>query len=167
MAQSIPATNNGSFSLYKNPIQGIKILYPSFWEKFENKSSSDKNGTLTNVVRFSPPHKNGAELAATLDIKLDNISGIKSITLANYSEEITSDLGQDFKVAESNVTLAGYPAYKLLYTGLENNVDLQAMMVITLKDGMAYIINYTAEPEQYSHFLPTVQRMLDSFKILK
>jgi len=41
------------------------------------------------------------------------------------------------------------------------------MMVLTVKGERAYIISYTAEPEKYSYYLPTVQKMIESFEILK
>jgi hypothetical protein len=41
------------------------------------------------------------------------------------------------------------------------------MMVLTIKGDRAYIISYTAEPEKYSYYLPTVQKITDSFEILK
>jgi len=72
---------------------------------------------------------------------VDNISDIKPTTLANYTDAIISDLKQDFRVTESNTTLAGNPAYKILYTGLEESVDLQAMLVMAIKGDRAYIIS--------------------------
>ena len=158
--------NSSNFSTYENPIFGIKILYPSNWDKQENSSSSN-NSTLYDIVTFSPPLKNSSNIIGKLAVKVDNISDIKPTTLANYTDAIISDLKQDFRVTESNTTLAGNPAYKILYTGLEESVDLQAMLVMAIKGDRAYIISYTAEPENFSYYLPTVQKMIDSFEILK
>src|SRR5438105_3921796 len=157
--------NSSNFSTYENPIFGIKILYPSNWDKQENSSSSN-NSTLYDIVTFSPPLKNSSNIIGKLAVKVDNISDIKPTTLANYTDAIISDLKQDFRVTESNTTLAGNPAYKILYTGLEESVDLQAMLVMAIKGDRAYIISYTAEPENFSYYLPTVQKMIDSFEIL-
>jgi len=158
--------NSSNFSTYENPIFGIKILYPSNWDKQENSSSSN-NSTLYDIVTFSPPFKNSSDIIGKLAVKIDNISDIKPTTLADYADAIISDLKQDFRVTESNTTLAGNPAYKILYTGLEESVDLQAMLVMAIKGDRAYIISYTAEPENFSYYLPTVQKMIDSFEILK
>ncbi len=158
--------NSSNFSTYENPIFGIKILYPSNWDKQENSSSSN-NSTLYDIVTFSPPLKNSSNIIGKLAVKVDNISDIKPTTLADYADAIISDLKQDFRVTESNTTLAGNPAYKILYTGLEESVDLQAMLVMAIKGDRAYIISYTAEPENFSYYLPTVQKMIDSFEILK
>ncbi|MGB6671547.1 MAG: PsbP-related protein [Candidatus Nitrosopolaris sp.] len=165
--QSKNDSNSNNFLTYENPIFGIKILYPANWDKQENTSSSNDNSTLIDLVAFSPPFKNNSDIVGKLIVQVDNISDIKPITLANYANDTVSDLRQDFRVSESNATLAGNPAYKIVYTGLEASIDLKAMMVMTIKGDRAYIISYTAEPEKYSYYLPTVQKMLDSFEILK
>lgn len=171
MAQTPEQSKNSSSSInfltYVNPIFGIKILYPANWDKQENTSSSNDNSTLIDLVAFSPPFKNTSDIVGKLIVQVDNISDIKPKTLAEYVNDTVSDLRQDFRVSESNATLAGNPAYKIVYTGLEANVDLQAMMVLTVKGERAYIISYTAEPEKYSYYLPTVQKMIESFEILK
>ena len=142
-------------------------MYPANWDKQENTSSSNDNSTLIDLVAFSPPFKNNSDIVGKLIVQVDNISDIKPITLAKYANDTVSDLRQDFRVSESNATLAGNPAYKIVYTGLEASIDLKAMMVMTIKGDRAYIISYTAEPEKYSYYLPTVQKMIDSFEILK
>jgi hypothetical protein len=165
--QSKNSSNSNNFLTYENPIFGIKILYPANWDKQENTSSSNENSTLIDLVAFSPPFKNNSDIVGKLIVQVDNLSDIKPITLERYANDTVGDLRQDFKVSESNATLAGSPAYKVEYTGLEASVDLKAMMVMALKGDRAYIISYTAEPEKYSYYLPTVQKMIDSFEILK
>ena len=165
--QSKNSSNSINFSTYENPIFGVRILYPANWDKQENTSSSNDNSTLIDLVAFSPPFKNNSDIVGKLIVQVDNISDIKPITLANYANDTVSDLKQDFRVSESDATLAGNPAYKIVYTGLEASIDLKAMMVMTIKGDRAYIISYTAEPENYSYYLPTVQKMIDSFEILK
>jgi eukaryotic-like serine/threonine-protein kinase len=168
MAQTPEQSKNSSnFLTYENHSFGIKILYPANWNKQENTSSSSNNSTLYDIVTFSPPLKNSSSIIGKLAVKVDNISDIKPTTLANYTDAIISDLKQDFRVTESNATLAGNPAYKVVYTGLEESVDLQAMLVMAIKGDRVYMISYTAEPENYSYYLPTVQKMIDSFEILK
>jgi eukaryotic-like serine/threonine-protein kinase len=168
MAQTPEQSKNSSnFLTYENHSFGIKILYPANWNKQENTSSSSNNSTLYDIVAFSPRLKNSSSIIGKLTVKVDNISNIKPTTLANYTDAIISDLKQDFRVTESNATLAGNPAYKVVYTGLEESVDLQAMLVMAIKGDRVYMISYTAEPENYSYYLPTVQKMIDSFEILK
>lgn len=171
MAQTAEHTNNYSNStnylIYENPIFGIKMLYPTDWVKQENTSSSNKNSTLIDLVTFGPQSNTSSDIPGKLVVKIDNISDIKPITVSEYSNQIIGDLRQDFKVAESTTTLAGLPAYEFVYTGAEENVDLKAMLVLTIKGDRAYIMSYTAEPEVFQSYLPKVQKMIDSFEILR
>lgn len=168
MAQTPEHTNNSSnstnFLTYENPIFGIKMLYPTDWVKLENTSSPNKNSTLIDLVTFGPQSNTSL---GKLVVKVDNISDIKPINVSEYSNQIIGDLRQDFKVAESTTTLAGLPAYEFVYTGAEENVDLKAMLVLTIKGDRAYIMSYFAEPEIFQSYLPKVQKMIDSFEILK
>ena len=53
---------------YENSSYGIKIQYPSTWEKQENGT---KQGSVTDAVSFLPPTINSN---ASLDISIDDIS---------------------------------------------------------------------------------------------
>lgn len=170
-AQTPEHTNNSSnstnFLTYENPIFGIKMLYPTDWVKLENTSSHNKNSTLIDLVAFGPQSNASSGIPGKLVVKVDNISDIKPITVSEYSNQIIGDLRQDFKVAGSTTTLAGLPAYEFVYTGAEESVNLKAMLVLTIKGDRAYIMSYTAEPEIFQSYLPKVQKMIDSFEILK
>lgn len=161
------SSNSTNFLTYENPTLGIKILYPTDWVKLENTSSPNKNSTLIDLVTFGPQSNNSSDIPGKLVVKVDNISDIKPINVSEYSNQIIGDLSQDFKVAESTTTLAGLPAYEFVYTGAEESVDLKAMLVLTIKGDRAYIMSYTAEPEIFQSYLPKVQKIIDSFEILK
>jgi len=111
----------------------------------------------------SAPHT----ISESLDLKVDNISDIKPITLAQYANDTINDIRQDFKIIEldTNSSLGGNPAFKLVYTGIEEGVNLQAMLILTIKGDKAYIISYIAEPTKFSFYLPTLQNMINSFQI--
>lgn len=161
--------NDNKMLTYENSTYGIQMQYPSNWHKEENVSiGSDNNSTLVDVVKFNSPSKNISDtFSESLDIKVDNISDIKPITLAQYANDTINDLGQDFKIVESdtNATIADNPAYKLVYTGVEEGVDLQAMLILTIKGDKAYIISFIAEPIKFSFYLPTLLNMTNSFQI--
>jgi hypothetical protein len=109
---------------YVNSTYGIKLQYPSSWDKEENGTRQD---TETDVVTFSPPAVNSN---ANLDISMDNISDEKGIPLAQYASDSISDLKQslkDFKLVGSttNNILAGLPAYKSIYTYVDETLFSQ------------------------------------------
>jgi eukaryotic-like serine/threonine-protein kinase len=156
---------------YENSTYGIRMQYPSNWQKEENLSSgSDNNSMLVDVVKFISPTKNASDASSeSFDLKIDNISDIKPITLAKYANNSIEDLRKDFDIIklDRNASLSNNPAYKLVYTGVEEGVDLQAMLILTIKDDKAYIISYNAEPTKFSYYLPTLEKMIDSFQITK
>ena len=157
----------GKMLAYENSTYGIRIQYPSNWHK-ENVSSSDKGSTLVDVVKFVSPANNASDMfPASLDLKIDEISDIQPITLAKYANNSIEDLRKDFDIVmlDRNASLSDNPAYKLLYTGVEEGVNLQAMLILTIKGDKAYILNYIAEPTKFSYYLPTLQKMIDSLQI--
>jgi eukaryotic-like serine/threonine-protein kinase len=163
--------NDNKMLTYENSTYGIRMQYPSDWHKEDNVSAgSDNNSMLVDVVKFSSPSKNASDtFSESLDLKVDNISDIQPITLAKYANNSIEDLRKDFKIIQldTNASLSDNPAYKLVYTGVEQGVNLQAMLVLTIKGDKAYIISYNAEPTKFSHYLPTLQKMINSFQITK
>jgi eukaryotic-like serine/threonine-protein kinase len=162
--------NDNKMLTYENSTYGIRMQYPSNWHKEENLSSSDNNSMLVDVVKFSSPTKNASDtFSESLDLKIDNISDIQPITLAKYANNSIEDLTKDFDVIklDRNASLSDNPAYKLVYNGAEEGVNLQAMLILTIKGDKAYIISYIAEPTKFYYYLPTLQKMINSFQITK
>jgi eukaryotic-like serine/threonine-protein kinase len=152
---------------YENSNYGIQIQYPSNWYKENVNSGSYNNSRLVDLVKFSPSSRNTSDNIESLDIKVDNISDIQPITLAKYANNSIQDLRRDFKIIEldKNASLSENPAYKLIYSGVEEGINLKAILILTIKGDRAYIINYNAEPTKFFYYLPTLQRMIDSFHI--
>jgi eukaryotic-like serine/threonine-protein kinase len=162
-----------NFAIFQNATYGIKMLYPSNWEKVENVGGSGSGANkFIDIVRFSPPfeNSNSDKSAENFDVKVDDISDIKPISLAKYSNDTIEDLRKDFNIiSEDRNATAGNnnPAYKVEYTGTEEDVNLNAMIIFTIKDDKAYIISYMAEPSRYSSDLPVVQKMISSIEFVK
>jgi hypothetical protein len=163
--------NSSTFLLYENSTYGLKILYPTYWNKEENVGNNSSNSSLTEVVRFSPPfeNKNTDKSAENLNVKVDNISDIQPVSLANYTNDTIEDIGKDFKIISldrnASVGNNNIVAYKLEYTGIEQDVNLKAMIIFSIKDDKAYIITYMAEPLRYSKDLPIIQSMINSIEM--
>jgi len=173
MAQSTEQRNDNDNKMltYENSTYGIRMQYPSEWHKEENVSGgSDNKSMLVDVVRFSSPSKNTSDkFSESLDLRVDNISDIQPITLAKYANNSIEDLRKDFKIIQldTNASLSDNPAYKLVYSGVEQGVNLQAMIILTIKGDKAYTISYNSEPTKFTHYLPTLQKMINSFQITK
>jgi serine/threonine-protein kinase len=133
--------------------KGYSITYPSDWSKPQEQS----NGSL---VIFTTPANNETENL--------NVQVITRDTLENVTKEGTSiaQENDDFKQIEAtNTTLAGLPAYKIVYTATIDGNQLKVLQTWTVKDGKAYIITYKGAPANYDTYLSAAQKMIDSFQI--
>lgn len=80
---------------------------------------------------------------------------------------IKSESGND------EVTLAdGSLGHKIVYTykgqgqiSSNSNTHLKVMEVLTVSHHRGYIIRYSSEPFKYYSYLPTIQRMISSFRV--
>ena len=69
---------------------------------------------------------------------------------------------RDIKPSKSNKK-----AYKLVYNRRDGECSLKVMEIGTVKSGKAYFITYRAEEKQYSQLLPTVEKIINSFRIVE
>ncbi|MGB7954422.1 MAG: PsbP-related protein, partial [Candidatus Nitrosopolaris sp.] len=162
--QTTKSTTN--FLQYANSTYGIKLQYPSSWDKEENGTKQD---TETDVVTFSPPAINSN---ASLDISIDDISDEKGIALAQYASSGVSDLKQslkNFKLVglSTNSVLAGLPAYKSIYTYVDQNTIFKDMEIGAIKGDKVYILTYEAGMNEYDKYLPVIQELINSFQVTK
>jgi eukaryotic-like serine/threonine-protein kinase len=163
LAQTTPA----NLLTYQNSTFGIKMQYPSNWEKQENGTRQD---TQTDIVTFLSPVINSR---ANLDVSIDDISGEKGISLTQYANQNIADLNQSLPDAKliasntNNVVIAGLPAYRMVYTSADGSTILKTMEIGAMKGDKVYILTYEAAMQEYAKYLPVIQRMIDSFQITK
>lgn len=163
---SVPSTNNNNgtnFLTYSNSTYGIRIQYPSSWLKEEshNQSSND-------VVKFSAP---AAAAPASLNI-VGGKPAPQSIPLAVYinaSIYLLKHAFGNFSLVDSNATtLGGFPAHKIEYTATlpPTGLNLRFMQIFAIKDSKSYVITVGTLPRNFSSYLPTIQKMVDSFAFI-
>jgi hypothetical protein len=159
----ITTTTNNNFRTYQNPDYSIKMQYPSDW-------SASKSGLrdYTNVIAFYSPLENISDIFPEhLTLSITGYS--EHITLQKFNTVLNNTLKQPgVKTIESNpTTLAGNPAHKIVFLPPTDNVPFkfETMLVWTVKSDKVYIISYNAEAARYSTYLPTIQKMIDSFEI--
>ena len=93
-----------------------------------------------------------------------------NIDLDAYTELTLKSLETpDFKIIDSSkITLSGNPAQMIVFSDKnEFGGDLQALAAWTIIDKNGYFIILGSEPSMYVHYLPTFQKILDSFEIDK
>ena len=168
---TLPTTSTVSFLTYENATYGIKMQYPSNW--LEGAGNSSTNNRYEVVAAFfSPLESSSDRYQECVQIVIDNSIGL-DVNLAEYmieKIELTRESYLDFDLLGSNtinVALAGNPAYILLYKYSDPiSGILQVMETGTTINGKGYYVQYFAELEKYSSYLPTIQTMIDSFTLI-
>lgn len=146
----IPSSITQKFTVYADPADGISIQYPSDWEKIEYFQAPVQMSTAGYkvVVNFLAPIINASDQwREYLMIQVANQSIVKNL------------------VPQMKTTLAGNPAYKLVYTNNEEIFHLKTLEAWTTIGDSTYLFIYKAEATKYSSYLPIIQMMLDSFKV--
>jgi S1-C subfamily serine protease len=168
----VSSTATSDILTYQNSAYGIRIQYPANWTKDEQ--DFDPNDGVTDIVVFSSPLENRLDrYSENLGISMDRLSN-QDMTLEEYVTSLITDYNEtltDFNLIESNTstTLGGgdnnRPAYRLSYTDKEDDANYKTMEIGTIIGDRVYFINYVAEEEKYSNYLPNIQRMINSLQI--
>ena len=159
-SSSIQVLAQEQFLTYEDITTGISIQFPSNWEKSVN---------LDNFVTFrAPPETDTRIYPAALGLKIQELAS-KSVLLQEVTKVQLSELRKsnpNLEISEStSTTLAGKPAYRVVFTATDNNqVERKAMQIWTIIDNKAILITYKAQPDKYSTYLPTIERMISSFQ---
>jgi len=151
------SSSGGNFLSYKNSIHRITIAYPSNWVKKEsqNRSSND-------IVTFISP--SGSELVnirggqPALNISLEQWSGTAIDLLRKSFTNFTL-------VVSNSTTLSGLPAREIVFSGTipSSGHEIKVLELLTIKDGSRFWIAAFVNPNDFSIFQPTLQKMINSF----
>jgi eukaryotic-like serine/threonine-protein kinase len=152
------------FLIYENSTFGIKMQYPSSWTK-------QTAGQGVNFVLLANGKNNLEQFLAKL-----NVTGIigfpPNVPLKAMADRVVDGyrhfLGNFQIESYTNTTLGGNNAIKIVYsyTNTKNN-SFNATDIATIKNDRLYVIQYYAESSKYQSYLPTLQKMIDSFQIKK
>ncbi len=169
--QKSAVNSNNNFITYENPTYGIRIQYPGDWQKTEHI-----NANRFWVDFMSPLKNNPNAFPVTLSLSVEGLNHTITTTTNEYVNGILINAKQslpDFQIIESNpdVNMTGISAYKIVYSFLSQDpaaqVHFQSMNIWSVKDKKVYAISYTQAKSLYAAYLPTVQKMVDSFEIIK
>ena len=102
---------------------------------------------------------------------MDNVDSGEN--LKQYVSDSVSDDKTDLKnftaseTTLNGITLAGSPAYKVIYSYTDGGENFKGLETGTIVGNKAYFIQYENSPSQFNSDLPTVQKMIDSFKLTR
>ncbi len=155
-------TSSTVIRTYENPILGVKFQYPLEW---------GEPSIRDNSVSFSPSSNSQAQffdITISVETLPSGYTDLQQFMREKFGKYQTLP---EFKIVELNkTTLAGFLALKLRYNYLENlllnNVNVTSMNVFTIKGNTAYDILLHTRVSNYDFYLPQVQKLMDSFKII-
>ena len=149
ITQSGNATTNGTL-LYEFPGIGLKIEYPSNWEKVEygRAMKAFGEGVIANLL--SPLDGSSDKFRDYVLLKVENLSssGLSKV-LANNS-------------------IAGGATYQRVFDhpNLANQSDIiTTLQEWTSQNGKAFIVEFTAEKDKFAHYLPLAKEIINSIEI--
>ena len=92
------------------------------------------------------------------------------ITIDAYKNKVTESVrSANASITETpNQSINGQKAWRLdVLTTSSATTPYRSVIYITIKDGIAWILTYTADSSEFNQNLPTFEKMLDSFRFLK
>jgi hypothetical protein len=144
---------------YSNSNFGFKVNYPTDWQfkEFEDQ-------LLGKGVYFTSTDE---YIAENIVIQIQDLSS-QPMSLEEYNElslNQAPQLVEEFELdSESDYTISGYDAKRIIYTGIQNELDMKWMTTYTIKDNNAYVIAYTGLTDSYDSYLPIANQIIDSFQ---
>ena len=150
------------FLSYENKEHGIKILYPYNWEIAENFMGS--------IVIFRSPKEN------VFDDFQENVNiVVKKLEKNESLDELTKEAIEDIKanipnakfLLSKDVVINNEVWHKVVYTGKFLGLKLKWLQLWKIEGGKAYMITYTAKENNFYDYLPIVDKMINSFEIVK
>jgi eukaryotic-like serine/threonine-protein kinase len=153
-----------NFLRYENSTLGIKMQYPSSWTK-------QTAGHGATFVLLSNGEKNPEEFVVKLNAT--SITGFPSnVPLKALADRVIDGYKhflRNFKIESyANTTVVGNNAIKILYTYTDSkNNGFKATDIAIIKNDRLYVIQYYVEGSKYQTYLPILQKMIDSFQMIK
>jgi hypothetical protein len=151
--------SNNNFITYKDPIYGLAIQYPSNWDKIEYYNTPLAASGSNLIVNFLAPLVNTSDhWRAHLMIQVLREDQAKKLI---PQSQITIGYRQGFKsVYNSSMQIFN------LDRNSESTVHIKIFDAwVTSSNGDTYLLTYKAAAAKYQDYMPTVQKMIDSFRI--
>ena len=150
-------------SQYENLDRGFRVNYPQTWT-MQNRDDF----FATGVVFFSPSENDSDSFKERVSVLVENLPGEQS--LSEYTEQSVAEIKQlsDPNIdAALPITLGTDEGRQIVYQGEENGSPVKRMQSWSLKGNRAYVITYTAKPEDYDTYLSMVDEIIESFETIE
>jgi hypothetical protein len=162
---SISQPNN--FKLYNASL--LDFLYPASWNVTEVKV--DPVDELLHIEVTSPPEKHSFDpYNETIKFRVQNATNSDCLEdshdkLLSFSKCWVSEFAiEEFSAIKGRLDLQ--PAHILNYT-LLGDLKLRVMAIFAIQQDKIYTVTYSAQPEKFDTYLPTVQKIIGSLNITR
>ncbi len=150
------------FAVYRSPAYGITAEYPAGWKAAE--------GAMGAIVVFnSPLEGEGDQFSENVNIMGEDLSAYPGMTVGKYAETGIAKLAlffTDFRLLDNRRhTVDGRRARLIEYTGRMGIFQVHVLQAMTIADGKAYVLTFTAEEANYGRYLPAARRIMASFAV--
>ena len=152
------SVSESEFLTYDDLITGFSIKYPPNWDRAQHIDKS--------ITFIAPKETNSDTFPAGLGIFFKEVASNATLSYITQTQLNTlKNLYPDINILESSdITFAGHPAHKIIFTATDNTSHLRKAMQIWFKDDTkAYLITYKADVEKFPQYLPTIEKMLNTF----
>ncbi|HZL22939.1 MAG TPA: PsbP-related protein [Nitrososphaeraceae archaeon] len=161
-----------SFSNYTNSKFNFSIQYPSAWNLTENKLHPELANTSSTIEITSPFEGSKDLLQEKFLININKLQ--ENITFNEYVDNAINEFKneyRDFKLISNNSTIIdNHNGTKLSYSYLAGIAPLSIKLIMNhniISDGnKVYVLTFGTPPDKYYEYLSSVQKMVNSFKIL-
>jgi hypothetical protein len=168
VTKNTSASSSGKTLTYKNSTYGITIKYPSNWSH-QGLLTTPGSGTVY-VVEINPPLAADPNAATFVDVLIG--PGVSKLPLDQLARNVIQNFRtgnySDFKLlsAKTDSTLAGKPAYSVVFTFTDTNgLHTKQMEKGTVIGDSLYAIDFVTEASKYNTFFPAVQNIMNSFTV--
>lgn len=155
-------TQTKDYRIYSNSTLGIKLEVPSDWLYKEINN--------TAVTFVTAPNNTNRAVVVVEKENVPNGMSLGAFTLGNVND-LQQNTPSFHLITSNSSTLSGNPAHQIVFTApsATNHEMRKGMSMLTIKDGIAYIITYRAEPgvASFTTQLPIVSHIIKSFQIIK
>lgn len=165
LESNIKDGNSTNEIAYKNPQNGIFMLFPSNWT-FSTNGLPEYN----QIAAFYAPLQNLSDrIPARLTIAV--MSYEQNVPLNDFTNMTMTSLNQTGQVIISSsdpITLAGQPGHQLVFSTLPNignPISFEILHSWTVIGNKIYVFQYSVESAKFNTYLPTVKHILDSLRI--
>ena len=188
---SVSSNNYNTFSLYNNAQYNFDMQYPSNWQKIEFTQGIERGGRNTIVNFLSPSEGTVDKFREYFIVEVGDLrpqqgfamSSPSSFSLlteyVNHQISNYKKLYQGFQLTESSTSSllnktdnnSSGPddnslSYKIVYTHDDTTAGkIKVMELYLLKNNKIYLLSFHSEASNYSKFLPTIQKIVDSVHI--